>query len=588
MFSCQQQSSSGSDVAAQNTTKPASAMPAPEPITQGKGPTVAGTTTAMGAGPGEPAPDTRTPAASPGGGGNAQVPTPAQPTAGSGGTPSVGPDPATPPGGNATAPPDGAAGAPAAEPEPGTAPSAGAGGMPAELPAGDAPPVISDLMVEQNPNNTISCIVSWTTDVPATSEVQFGIGDVQFHITSPDATTDHRVLVIGMYEQSDYVIRAVSSNSAGSVDEDTAFTTGALPSEVPAAMLTVDEKDLSWSGWTMTNIMVGTGSGFGSSSPAVIVMYDEAGKAVWYYINGTSADGRGDISAQMTEDGNVLVGPAPGESPRVVDLAGNVVWEGPQQGSGMAAMTHHAGQISNGDIVVLRDVGTGNITGTQAEEYDADGNMVWSWSLLDHTAPPAGASGDWCHGNSTTTDLDNDVVYVNCRFLGLYKIKRSSGDILWHMGGTLTTDVPGDFTYPVPGSQFSDTHDPEIHDDGTIMFYDNGGYAGVSGGSDYHSRVVEYAVDSDKKEATLVWEFPGDFAVDDWYKTGWYSAYWGDADVLPNDNVLINAAAKDQTRQVHIFEVTREGQIVWEIVLPTDQGTYRAERLSPPPLVRPL
>jgi hypothetical protein len=390
-----------------------------------------------------------------------------------------------------------------------------------------------------------------------------------------------------MVEQSEYVIRALSSNSAGSVDEETTFTTGALPSEVPDAMLSVDQGSTE-SGWTLTNIMVGTGSGFGSSSPAVIVMYDEAGRAVWYHINGNSADGRGDISAEMTQDGNVLIGPAPGESPRTVDLGGNVVWEGPQQGGAMGAMTHHAGQIANGNIVVLRDLGAGNITGTQAEEYDMDGNRVWSWSLLDHTAPPPGSSGDWCHGNSTTSDLENDIVYVNCRFLGLYKAVRSTGDVLWHMGGTLTSDVPGDVTYTVPGSQFSDAHDPEIHEDGTIMLYDNGGYAGLGGGTDNHSRVLEFMVDDDAKEATLVWEFPGDFPVDDWYKSGWYSAFWGDADVLPNDNVLINAATKEQNRQVRIFEVTRAGEIVWEIILPTNQGTYRAERLSPPPLVRRL
>lgn len=481
--------------------------------------------------------------------------------------------------------PDGAGGAPE-EPDPGPTAGNGSGGTPAELPPGDTPPVISGLQVEDNPNNTVSCYVSWTTDVPATSEVQFGIGDVEFHITSDEATTDHRVLVIGMYEQSDYVIRAVSSNSAGSSEDDTSFATGMLPSEVPAAMLTVDEPAAS-SGWTLTNIMVGTGGGFGSSSPAVIVMYDEAGKAVWYHINGDSPDGRGDISAEMTADGDVLIGPAPGESPRVVDLGGELVWEGPAQGGG-AAMTHHAGQISNGNIVVLRDLGAGNITGTQAEEYDWDGNMVWSWSLLDNTAPPPGASGDWCHGNSTTSDLENDLVYVNCRFLGLYKAVRSSGEVLWHMGGTLTPDVPGDMTYTVPGSQFSDAHDPEIHDDGTIMFYDNGGYAGLGGGQGYHSRVLEFQIDDDAKEATLVWEFPGDFPVDDWYKNDWYSAFWGDADVLPNGNVFINAATKEANRQVRIFEVTREGEVVWEIVLPANQGTYRAERLSPPPLVRRL
>src|SRR6187399_1907969 len=36
-------------------------------------------------------------------------------------------------------------------------------------------PVVSGLLVEPNPNNVLSCFVSWTTDVAASSEVRFGV-----------------------------------------------------------------------------------------------------------------------------------------------------------------------------------------------------------------------------------------------------------------------------------------------------------------------------------------------------------------------------------------------------------------------------
>src|SRR5690606_27276455 len=142
---------------------------------------------------------------------------------------------------------------------------------------------------------------------------------------------------------------------------------------------------------------------------------------------------------------------------------------------------------------------------------------VWSWSLLDNIDVPQSASGDWCHGNSVTVDLDEDVAYVNCRYLGVFKVRRSDGGVLWYLAGTQTPDMVGDFTYPVSGSQFNDAHDPEFHDDGTLLLYDNGGFAGLTGGiGTFHSRVLEYQLDQEAKTAQLVWEFPGEFQVDAW------------------------------------------------------------------------
>ena len=130
----------------------------------------------------------------------------------------------------------------------------------------------------------------------------------------------------------------------------------------------------------------------------------------------------------------------------------------------------------------------------------------------------------------------------------------------------------------------------ELHADGTIMFYDNGGFAGLQGGNpnDFHSRVVEYTIDETAKTATLTWEFPGAFTVDPWFKNDWYAAYWGDADVLTNDNVLITIGLKAADLQSRVLEVTRDGTIVWQIDFPANQGIYRAERLSPPPLVQAM
>ena len=146
----------------------------------------------------------------------------------------------------------------------------------------------------------------------------------------------------------------------------------------------------------------------------------------------------------------------------------------------------------------------------------------------------------------------------------------------------------GDFTYSPADSQFSDAHDPEFHeDDNTVLMFDNGGYGtGAVGGdtSQFRSRAVEYKVDEAAKTLTLNWEFPGSFAVPDaWYTDNWYTPFWGDADRLPNGNVLVAAGIRSPTVESRVFEVTKEaGEVVWEFRFPADYGVYRADRVTPP------
>jgi hypothetical protein len=230
--------------------------------------------------------------------------------------------------------------------------------------------------------------------------------------------------------------------------------------------------------------------------------------------------------------------------------------------------------------------GNTRIDDQRLEEMTPDHDVVWSWSLFDHV-PPSGTKEELCHGNNLTFDDAAGFRYFNCRWLGLFKIERESGEIVWRLGGSYdeTSIGPGDFTFSPPEAQFSDAHEPEFHDDGTLLLYDNGGYVMGGGGQNYHSRVIEYRLDEAARTATRTWEFPGDFAVDDWYKQDWYTPFWGDADRLPNGNVLVTAGVRSQSASTRIFEVTREGEVVWELTFDAGGGSYKAQRLVPAPLV---
>jgi hypothetical protein len=465
-------------------------------------------------------------------------------------------------------------------------------------------PIITGLKIEANPKNVLSAFVTWTTNEPSDSVVQFGEGSYQWEISDAAQVTSHKVLIIGMHASKSYQIKAMSSAGSGTSNATDNFTTGALPPQIPVGDVTINDTTKSQSGWTLMNMIKGKSATAPiSDDPAAAVIYDATGQPVWYYIDGTTKDFGGAISTYLTDKG-VLVGPVmssngTGESPREVDFAGNTIWEcqDPRCG-GTGDLTHDTVKLSNGNHVVLRwkSLGTGG-PGMDSdpvfEEIDASGKVVWSLDYGQLVPMPSGASGDWCHGNSITIDIAKDVVYANCRWMGLIKTSYTNpNSLIWHMAAKYG-GVAGTMTFSSSTDQYEDVHDPEIHDDGTILFFDNGGYSmsTIPGGSTttYHSRAVEYKIDENAKTATLVWEFPGNFNVDSWYKNNWYTSYFGDADRLANGNVLITAGSLSATNgDSRVFEVTKaDGQVVWEFRLPSAFGVYRADRIDPP-LVKPV
>ena len=449
---------------------------------------------------------------------------------------------------------------------------------------------LTNLKIDPNPNMTISCFVSWTTAEPAASEVDFGEQDYEFRIRDATLVTGHRVLVIGMHAETAYKIRAFSGNAQGTGSAEGTFTTGKLPSALPTAKVNLDELPAEQKGWLLTNIQASS-----VGSPALAVMYDEKGLPVWYFVQGTHADTRGDVATELLPSNTVLVGPTSGEPGREIDLSGKVLWEGPAN-STTILMSHYLGKTSKGNYLLNYELdkavtnGSSKIDDQRLVEVTPKNDVVWDWKLFDHIED-TGTREELCHGNMLVLDEAANVLYYNCRWVGLFKIDRASGDVLWRMGGTYdkTSIGPGDFTFDPPESQFSDAHEPEFHADGTLLLYDNGGFPQGGSTQKFHSRIVEYKLDQTAKKATRTFEFPGDFSgVDSWYKDSWYSPYWGDADVLANGNILVTAGVRSSSASSRFFEVSRQGKVMWELVLPANNGVFKGQRLLPPPLVERL
>ncbi len=455
----------------------------------------------------------------------------------------------------------------------GTTGNAGTTGSGGSTPPGSL--TLSGLKIDPNPRMTLSCYVSWTTSAAANSEVQFGVGGYQFHVVDSAQVTSHKVHVIGMHAATAYQIKAVSTNATATGSATGTFTTGALPSGTPKATVVTKTTDKIQPGWTLMNAYLN------GTAPGLMVIVDVDGLPVWYYVNGTTNDGFGATSVDFVSN-HVLIGPASSEPAREVDLEGNVVWTGPTGGTPNA--THHVGKTTAGNYLLIRE----SNTSARVEELSASNQIVWTWDLYSTSIKPKTTAADWCHINSVTVDLAKNVLYFNCRYQGLFKVNRADKSILWQMGAAIDDSQTGDITYlPDNSVRFNDSHDPEIHDDGTILYYDNQGWTGHTGGQmngNFHTQVVEYMLDEAKKQATLTWRFPGTFSgVDNWYKQTWYTQIWGDANRLANGNILITAGNKSGTTR-H-FEVTRAGEVVWAIDW-TNVGGYRGVRI--PPVATPL
>jgi len=115
-----------------------------------------------------------------------------------------------------------------------------------------------------------------------------------------------------------------------------------------------------------------------------------------------------------------------------------------------------------------------------------------------------------------------------------------------------------------PG-EISVQHMPRMLEDGNILIFDNGKHV-----RDY-SRVIEL----DPVEKEIVWEYRAD------PPQSFFTAESGAAQRLPNGNTLIT-----ESNQGRVFEVTKEGEIVWEWYNPkiTEDGKrntlYRMRRVS--------
>jgi hypothetical protein len=268
-----------------------------------------------------------------------------------------------------------------------------------------------------------------------------------------------------------------------------------------------------------------------------------------------------------------------------VDWNGRVLWEVRRPDH------HHDGRLlRNGNIVLLcgselpADVAArvgggragsegagGKIWADSVVELTTAGKVVWEWRAWEHLDPERDhltalqdERTEWTHANAVFEQPDGDLLVSFRNISTLVRIDRKSGAIAWRLGAP-----------PLAGQ-----HCPSQLSNGHILLFDNGPHRLDE--SFPFSRVLEI----DPASRAIVWTYqearPFNF----------FSPRISSAQRLPNGNTLINEGNFGR-----LFEVTPEGDVVWEYVNPyfgpaalapklQHNGVFRAYRYSEEEIAR--
>src|SRR5918997_5801562 len=200
-----------------------------------------------------------------------------------------------------------------------------------------------------------------------------------------------------------------------------------------------------------------------------------------------------------------------------------------------------------------------------AQEVDIEtGEVLFEWHSLEHVGIEESYVKlpddpdylyDYFHINSIGVEPDGNLLLCARNTWTVYKIERSSGEIIWRLDGKKSDFAMG------PGTQSAFQHDARRHEDGTITIFDNGAHLKVHD----QSRGIVVELDEQKMSAKLVREYTSPEKP--------LATSQGNMQLLPNANVFIGWGSEPL-----ISEFSHDGKLLLEAYFPPDGESYRAFR----------
>jgi hypothetical protein len=268
------------------------------------------------------------------------------------------------------------------------------------------------------------------------------------------------------------------------------------------------------------------------------IVFDSYGAPIWWY----RAPAR---SPRVLSNGNVLWFDLPSYRWQIHRLDGSLVRT--LNAVGHPADVHDLYLLGNGDYLVgayvnQRHVDTSayggssdaTVTNARLQQVSSDGQLLWDWKSQEHVAlAETGRHWPWAINNGydiahwNSIEPAGDSVIASFRhFDAVYKIRKSTGNIVWKLGGTGTSrslDVKGD----PRGYTFGAQHDARLLSDGTLTVFDN-----RTGLGHETPRAVRFRIDPQTGTATLLESITDPAAP--------YSSCCGSARRLGNGHWLIS------------------------------------------------
>ena len=205
------------------------------------------------------------------------------------------------------------------------------------------------------------------------------------------------------------------------------------------------------------------------------------------------------------------------------------------------------------------------------QELDIEtGEVLFEWKSLDHVGLDETyvdpredhyPGVDYFHINSIDVDHDNNLLVSARETSTVYKIDRSTGEVIWRLGGKKSDFEMG------PGTRFAYQHDARRLPDGTISIFDNGTLVFDNGlpKAIEESRGIVLELDQKEMSASLVHQYthPDKMNAD----------AAGNVQRLPNGDLFIGWG-----RALAVSEFSEEGELLFDLELPPENRTYRAFR----------
>lgn len=430
---------------------------------------------------------------------------------------------------------------------------------------------VSNLFADQFPenNDTLLCrfvrfswpVVHGTTgyNLQVTKSEDFSSTDIDLITTPPGA-----IIRDGIEFGQRYYWRVRTINSENSPGEwffNSAFNTIVIPDSLQN-VFEVDTCNIEeiQPGYTLTSSY---GSTYGFDVEGDLLWYIPCEEPGWFISN---------WNITQLPNGKFIANNKRGI--RIFDINDNTIWHTLRY---CRLNCHHDALVMpNGNMLSIdKRLGT-HIEGEDTTywyydvivELNDHAREVWSWSCWDHISQEDYDSTDfsivqnnetfeWLHSNACPFNPKDNTILLSVRNLNrIIKIAYPSGEIIWSMG----TPMPsGDVDFG-ENIDFHRQHAPEVQENGDILFYDNHWDEEMA-----YSRALIVSVDPGREvPAQIEWEFRHEF-----------SRTQGDADRLPNGNILITTGDTG-----NFYEVTEEGEVVWKVDGDFRVGTYRCERID--------